>query len=43
MASGYIGMAVATYGNVRTTKAAMHPDERTAWQSAFNAAFRAGP
>ena len=38
--SGYIGMMVAVYANVRTTKAAM--DSHDPWKNSFNTAFRAG-
>lgn len=38
MASGYLGMKVAVYSNVRTTVAAQKPG----WTSCFNTAFRAG-
>jgi len=36
--SGYIGMTVAVYSNVRTTVAA----QRSGWTDCFNVAFRAG-
>jgi H+-translocating diphosphatase len=38
--SGYIGMMVAVYSNVRTTKSAMNA--KTGWTDSFNTAFRAG-
>eukprot|EP00939_MAST-03C_sp_MAST-3C-sp1_P002198 g2198.t1 len=38
--SGYIGMMVAVYANVRTTKSAMN--SATGWTDSFNTAFRAG-
>jgi len=38
MASGYLGMKVATYSNVRTTVCAQKPG----WTACFNTAFRAG-
>jgi len=41
MASGYLGMMVAVYSNVRTTKCAMETGEK-GWVNAFNCAFRAG-
>jgi len=41
MISGYIGMMVAVYSNVRTTRAAMVQGE-AGWIGAFNTAFRAG-
>jgi len=41
MASGYLGMMVAVYSNVRTTKCAMQTGEQ-GWIGAFNCAFRAG-
>jgi len=41
MASGYLGMMVAVYANVRTTKCAMQTGEK-GWIGAFNCAFRAG-
>ena len=40
--SGWIGMMVAVYSNVRTTKQAMNPSEEAAWMGSFNTAFRAG-
>eukprot|EP00941_MAST-03F_sp_MAST-3F-sp1_P005422 g5422.t1 len=40
LASGYLGMMVAVYGNVRTTKEAMSPSDP--WKRSFNAAFRSG-
>eukprot|EP00941_MAST-03F_sp_MAST-3F-sp1_P005875 g5875.t1 len=42
LASGYLGMMVAVYSNVRTTKEAMNTDAAAAWKNSFNAAFRAG-
>lgn len=39
MASGYIGMMVAVYANVRTTVSAMG---QNGWTESFNTAFRAG-
>lgn len=38
MASGYLGMKVAVYSNVRTTVSAQKPG----WTECFNTAFRAG-
>jgi len=38
MASGYIGMKVAVFSNVRTTVSA----QQTGWKDCFNCAFRAG-
>mmetsp|Transcript_19325 Transcript_19325/g.28165 ORF Transcript_19325/g.28165 Transcript_19325/m.28165 type:complete len:754 (+) Transcript_19325:47-2308(+) len=38
MASGYLGMKVAVYSNVRTTISAQKPG----WTACFNTAFRAG-
>jgi len=38
MASGYLGMKVAVYSNVRTTISA----QRAGWTECFNTAFRAG-
>ena len=38
MASGYLGMKVAVYSNVRTTISAQQPG----WTKCFNTAFRAG-
>ena len=38
MASGYLGMKVAVYSNVRTTVSAQQPG----WTACFNTAFRAG-
>jgi len=38
MASGYLGMKVAVYSNVRTTVSAQKPG----WTACFNTAFRAG-
>eukprot|EP00591_Stephanopyxis_turris_P000022 CAMPEP_0195517442 /NCGR_PEP_ID=MMETSP0794_2-20130614/10840_1 /TAXON_ID=515487 /ORGANISM="Stephanopyxis turris, Strain CCMP 815" /LENGTH=824 /DNA_ID=CAMNT_0040646255 /DNA_START=33 /DNA_END=2507 /DNA_ORIENTATION=- len=38
MASGYLGMKVAVYSNVRTTVSA----QKTGWTACFNTAFRAG-
>jgi inorganic pyrophosphatase len=38
MASGYLGMKVAVYSNVRTTISA----QKNGWTSCFNTAFRAG-
>jgi len=38
MASGYLGMKVAVYSNVRTTVSAQRPG----WTHCFNTAFRAG-
>jgi H(+)-translocating pyrophosphatase len=38
MASGYLGMKVAVYSNVRTTVSAQKPG----WTDCFNTAFRAG-
>ena len=38
MASGYLGMKVAVYANVRTTISA----QKSGWTSCFNTAFRAG-
>jgi inorganic pyrophosphatase len=38
MASGYLGMKVAVYSNVRTTISAQKPG----WTECFNTAFRAG-
>ena len=38
MASGYLGMKVAVFSNVRTTLAA----QRSGWTQCFNTAFRAG-
>ena len=38
MASGYLGMKVAVYSNVRTTISA----QKSGWTSCFNTAFRAG-
>lgn len=38
MASGYLGMKVAVYANVRTTVSA----QKSGWTSCFNTAFRAG-
>lgn len=38
MASGYLGMKVAVYSNVRTTVSAQKPG----WTECFNVAFRAG-
>lgn len=38
MASGYLGMKVAVYSNVRTTIAA----QKQGWTDCFNTAFRAG-
>lgn len=38
MASGYLGMKVAVYSNVRTTVAA----QKQGWTECFNTAFRAG-
>lgn len=38
MASGYLGMKVAVYSNVRTTVSA----QKSGWTSCFNTAFRAG-
>lgn len=38
MGSGYLGMKVAVYSNVRTTVSAQKPG----WTSCFNTAFRAG-
>uniref|UniRef100_A0A7S1Y6F9 H(+)-exporting diphosphatase n=1 Tax=Grammatophora oceanica TaxID=210454 RepID=A0A7S1Y6F9_9STRA len=38
MASGYLGMKVAVYSNVRTTISAAKPG----WRDCFNTAFRAG-
>lgn len=38
MASGYLGMKVATYSNVRTTISA----QKNGWTACFNTAFRAG-
>jgi len=38
MASGYLGMKVAVFSNVRTTVSA----QKTGWTSCFNTAFRAG-
>jgi len=38
MASGYLGMKVAVFSNVRTTISA----QRSGWTSCFNTAFRAG-
>jgi Na+/H+-translocating membrane pyrophosphatase len=38
MASGYLGMKVAVYSNVRTTISAQKPG----WTDCFNTAFRAG-
>ena len=38
MASGYLGMKVAVFSNVRTTVSAQKPG----WTSCFNTAFRAG-
>lgn len=38
MASGYLGMKVAVFSNVRTTLAA----QQSGWTSCFNTAFRAG-
>eukprot|EP00501_MAST-03F_sp_TOSAG23-6_P000299 GSMAST32.ASY1.ANO1.306.1 assembled CDS len=39
LVSGYLGMMVAVYSNVRTTKAAMSENP---WTNSFNTAFRAG-
>jgi len=41
MVSGYIGMMVAVYANVRTTRCCMESGE-TGWVKGFNCAFRAG-
>jgi Na+/H+-translocating membrane pyrophosphatase len=38
MASGYLGMKVAVYSNVRTTVSA----QQSGWTACFNTAFRAG-
>lgn len=38
MASGYLGMKVAVFSNVRTTVSA----QKSGWTSCFNTAFRAG-
>lgn len=38
MASGYLGMKVAVYSNVRTTVSA----QKSGWTACFNTAFRAG-
>lgn len=38
MASGYLGMKVAVYSNVRTTVSA----QKQGWSECFNTAFRAG-
>lgn len=38
MASGYLGMKVAVYSNVRTTVSA----QKSGWTECFNTAFRAG-
>jgi len=38
MASGYLGMKVAVYSNVRTTVSA----QKAGWKECFNTAFRAG-
>jgi Na+/H+-translocating membrane pyrophosphatase len=38
MASGYLGMKVAVYSNVRTTISA----QKSGWTACFNTAFRAG-
>jgi len=40
--SGWIGMQVAVYANVRTTQAARDRDNKKAWTLSFNTAFRAG-
>jgi inorganic pyrophosphatase len=36
--SGYLGMKVAVYSNVRTTVSA----QKSGWKNCFNTAFRAG-
>mmetsp|Transcript_18118 Transcript_18118/g.21707 ORF Transcript_18118/g.21707 Transcript_18118/m.21707 type:complete len:806 (-) Transcript_18118:478-2895(-) len=42
MASGYLGMMVAVYGNARTTVCATETPDSAAWTASFNCAFRAG-
>ena len=42
MASGYVGMMVATYTNARCAMMATLKPEHLAWKESFNAAFRGG-
>ena len=42
MASGYVGMMVATYTNARCAVMATLKPESLAWKESFNAAFRGG-